>query len=116
MSDEAADRLRGYVAEVRRLDAEVRELDRMRRNLYVEAKGFGFNIKAIKQIARSDPGRAKHDADDLVNYLNAIGGEVLTRRLGREAFGRILFGTDEFPSEMVDLEGIDVDCGLFRSA
>jgi hypothetical protein len=51
-----------------------------------------------------------------VNYLNAIGGEVLTRRLGREAFGRILFGTDEFPSEMVDLEGIDVDCGLFRSA
>ena len=47
-------RLRGYIAELRELDAANKEIDRKRRDLYLEARQYGFNTDAIKRIARGE--------------------------------------------------------------
>jgi hypothetical protein len=89
----------------------MRDLDRQRRDVYVEAKANGFNTRAIKTVARQNPEQAQSDAADLEAYLKALGGAVLVQRLGKEDFGAILFGTSRYPSEMVDLGDLDVPDG-----
>jgi uncharacterized protein (UPF0335 family) len=104
--DEAAAMLRGFVARVRELDAASHEIARRLREVYLEAKGSGFNIRAVKTITRQHPDEAKGDADAAIAYLRALGGDALAQRLGREDLGTVLFGTDRWPSEMMldDLE------------
>ena len=48
----AAGALRGFVERIERLDEEARALNEDRRELYAEAKGQGFDTKAIKTIVR----------------------------------------------------------------
>jgi uncharacterized protein (UPF0335 family) len=105
--DEAATVLRDLIGRIRALDAENAEIARQLREVYLEAKAASFNVKAIKQIARS--GTAQSDADDTRAYLEALGGNTLAQRLGREDLGTVLFGTDRWPSEMADdLSDLDV--------
>jgi uncharacterized protein (UPF0335 family) len=99
--DEATAALRGFVKRIQELDAVSHEIARELREVYVEAKGCGFNIKALKQVARSHPDEAKGDADAALGYLRALGGDALAQRLGKEDLGTVLFGTDRWPSEMV---------------
>jgi uncharacterized protein (UPF0335 family) len=65
--DEAAAVLRDLVGRIRALDGENAEIARQLREVYLEAKAASFNVKAIKQIARS--GTAQSDADDTRAYL-----------------------------------------------
>jgi uncharacterized protein (UPF0335 family) len=78
--DEAAAVLRDLVGRIRALDGENAEIARQLREVYLEAKAASFNVKAIKQIARS--GTAQSDADDTRAYLEALGGDVLPRERG----------------------------------
>ena len=97
-------RLRGYIAELRELDAANKEIDRKRRDLYLEARQYGFNTDAIKRIARAKhPGEAESDAADLVDYLTMLGNkEAPARFKAGEAFSTIAFGSCEFPSDYAD--------------
>jgi uncharacterized protein (UPF0335 family) len=70
--DEAAAVLRDLVGRIRALDGENAEIARQLREVYLEAKAASFNVKAIKQIARS--GTAQSDADDTRAYLEELGG------------------------------------------
>jgi uncharacterized protein (UPF0335 family) len=104
--DEAAAVLRDLIGRIRALDAENAEIARQLREVYLEAKAASFNVKAIKQIARS--GTAQSDADDTRAYLEALGGDVLAQRLGKEDLGTVLFGTDRWPSDMA-MDDFDVE-------
>jgi hypothetical protein len=64
-----------------------------RRDLYREARQFGFSVDAIKKIAREkNPGEAKADADDLVAYLGLLNKEAPIRFKAGEAFSELAFG------------------------
>jgi uncharacterized protein (UPF0335 family) len=96
--------LRAYIAELRELDAANKEIDRKRRDLYLEARQIGFNTDAIKRIARArHPGQAESDAADLVDYLTMLGNkEAPARFKAGEAFSKIAFGSTDWPSDMAD--------------
>src|SRR6202042_254470 len=96
-------KLRGYVAEIRELDDASRDLDRRRRDIYSEARNFGFSTDAIKRIARQKhEGEAKAEADDLLTYLDVIGGKDATARFQKSgSWSQTVFGSTGWPSDEV---------------
>ena len=100
-------KLRGYVAEIRELNDASKGLDRRRRDIYSEARNFGFSTDAIKRIARQrHDGEAKAEADDLVLYLDLLGNKQAPARFkAGEAFSTIAFGSTDWPSDMAELDG-----------
>jgi len=108
-------RLRRYIAELRELDAANKEIDRKRRDLYLEARQIGFNTDAIKRIARArHPGQAESDAADLVDYLAMLGNKDAPARFkAGEAFSTIAFGSTDWPSDFADALG-DAESPLIR--
>jgi uncharacterized protein (UPF0335 family) len=99
-------KLRGYVAEIRELDESSRDLDRRRRDIYSEARNFGFSTDAIKRIARQKhEGEAKAEADDLLTYLDVIGGKDATARFQKSgSWSQTVFGSTGWPSDEVDFD------------
>jgi uncharacterized protein (UPF0335 family) len=97
-------RLRGYIAEIRELDDASKELDRRRRDIYSEARNFGFSTDAIKRIARQrHDGEAEAEANDLVLYLDLLGNKQAPARFkAGEAFSTIAFGSTDWPSDFAD--------------
>jgi uncharacterized protein (UPF0335 family) len=108
-------KLRGYVAEIRELDDASRELDRRRRDIYSEARNFGFSTDAIKRIARQrHDGEAQSEANDLLIYVEMLGGERATdqRRKGK-SFSEVAFGSCGWPSDFADdLGDLDAERNL----
>jgi uncharacterized protein (UPF0335 family) len=87
--------LRGYIAEIKQLDDASKELDRRRRDIYSEARNFGFSTDAIKKIARQrHEGEAKAEADDLLIYVEMLGGERATDAMRKgKTFSEVAFGS-----------------------
>jgi uncharacterized protein (UPF0335 family) len=100
-------KLRGYVAEIRQLDDASRELDRRRRDVYSEARNFGFSTDAIKRIARQrHDGEAQSEANDLLIYVEMLGGERATDQMRKgKSFSEVAFGDCGFPSDFADALG-----------
>lgn len=80
LSDAAAgfakDQLKAFVERIERVEAEIKELNSDKRDIYAEAKGNGFCPKAIKEIValrRKDADeRAEHET--IVElYMQALG-------------------------------------------
>ena len=72
----AAERLRAFVERVERLEAEKTALAADIREVYAEAKGAGFDVKALRQIVRLrkiDPADRRQQDELLSVYLNALG-------------------------------------------
>lgn len=72
----AAERLRAFVERVERLEAEKAALAADVREVYAEAKGAGFDVKALRQIVRLrkiDPADRRQQDELLSVYLNALG-------------------------------------------
>jgi uncharacterized protein (UPF0335 family) len=97
-------RLRGYIAEIKQLDAEGSVIDRRRRDLYREASQYGFNAGILKKIAREKHvGEAEAEANEQLAYLEAIGGEKATAQFKRSgSFAEVAFGSCGWPSDMAD--------------
>ena len=104
-------KLRGYVAEIRELNDASKGLDRRRRDIYSEARNFGFSTDAIKRIARQrHDGEAKAEADDLVLYLDLLGNKQAPARFkAGEAFSTIAFGTTAWPCDFAADLSADTD-------
>lgn len=69
-------RLRSFVNRIERLDEEVRALNDDKRDVYAEARGEGYDVKALKEVIKlrkKDPAeRSEHEA--LVDtYMSALG-------------------------------------------
>ena len=72
----AGDRLKSFVERIERLNEEKRALVEDVREVFIEVKSAGFEVKAVRAIIRE---RAQ-DADDLKEHLAIV--EIYKRSLG----------------------------------
>ncbi len=72
----AKDQLRAFVARIERLEEEKAALSADLREVYAEAKGNGFDVKALRSIIRirkQDENKRREDEAVLATYLHALG-------------------------------------------
>ena len=74
----AGDRLRTIIERIERLEEEKKALSEDIREIYSEAKGAGFDVKAIRQLVRL----RKMDATDRSEMEQVL--DVYKRALGME--------------------------------
>jgi uncharacterized protein (UPF0335 family) len=72
----ARDQLRTIVARIERLEEEKAALAADLRELYAEAKGNGFHVKALRTVIRlrkQDDNKRREEEAVLTTYLHALG-------------------------------------------
>jgi uncharacterized protein (UPF0335 family) len=72
----AKDQLRTIVARIERLEEEKAALASDLREVYAEAKGNGFDVKALRSVIRlrkQDENKRREDEAVLTTYLHALG-------------------------------------------
>src|SRR5829696_6917615 len=72
----AKDHLKAFVERVERLEEEKKALSDDIRDVYAEAKGNGFDVKALRQVVRlrkQDVDERKEQEAILETYLQALG-------------------------------------------
>ena len=72
----AKDQLRAIVARIERLEEEKAALSADLREVYAEAKGTGFDVKALRAVIRlrkQDENKRREEDAVLATYLHALG-------------------------------------------
>ena len=72
----ARDQLRSFVARIERLEEEKAALAADLREVYAEAKGNGFDVKALRTVIRlrkQDENKRREEEVVLTTYLHALG-------------------------------------------
>jgi uncharacterized protein (UPF0335 family) len=72
----AKDQLRTIVARIERLEEEKAALSTDLREVYAEAKGNGFDVKALRSVIRlrkQDANKRREEEAVLATYLHALG-------------------------------------------
>ena len=72
----AKDQLRAIVTRIERLEEEKAALAADLREVYAEAKGNGFDVKALRTVVRlrkQDENKRREDEAVLITYLHALG-------------------------------------------
>ena len=72
----ARDQLRSFVARIERLEEEKAALAADLRDVYAEAKGNGFDVKALRTVIRlrkHDENKRREEEAVLTTYLHALG-------------------------------------------
>ena len=72
----AKDQLRAIVARIERLEEEKAALSADLREVYAEAKGNGFDVKALRSVIRlrkQDENKRREEEAVLTTYLHALG-------------------------------------------
>ncbi len=72
----AKDQLRTFIARIERLEEEKAALAADLREVYAEAKGNGFGIKALRSVIRlrkQDENKRREEEAVLGTYLHALG-------------------------------------------
>jgi uncharacterized protein (UPF0335 family) len=73
----AGDQLAAVVERIERIEEEIKELTEGKREIYLEAKGNGFDIKILREVIRvrkQDP-KERDEKETLLDvYLQAIKG------------------------------------------
>jgi uncharacterized protein (UPF0335 family) len=75
----AKDQLRAIVARIERLEEEKAALAADLREVYAEAKGNGFDVKALRSVIRlrkQDENKRREEEAVLTTYLHALGMAV----------------------------------------
>jgi uncharacterized protein (UPF0335 family) len=70
------DQLKAFIERVERLEEEKKAIADDIRDVYAEAKGSGFDVKALRTIVRmrkQDPDERKEQEAILETYLHALG-------------------------------------------
>lgn len=90
MNEAAREKLRQIVEQIERLEEEKKEVGEQVKEVYAEAKGFGYDVKALRQIIadrRKDP----HDLEEqeMIEdlYRNALGHSPIKRGIPRKLPG-----------------------------
>ena len=76
LQNSTKDQLRALVARIERLEEEKAALAADLREVYSEAKGNGFDVKALRSVIRlrkQDANKRKEEEAVLVTYLHALG-------------------------------------------
>ena len=72
----ARDQLRAFVTRIERLEEEKAALATDLREVYAEAKGNGFDVKALRTVIRlrkQDENKRREEEAVLTTYLHALG-------------------------------------------
>ena len=72
----AKDHLKAFVERVERLEEEKKTISDDIRDVYAEAKGNGFDVKALRTIVRlrkQDPNERQEQETILETYMHALG-------------------------------------------
>ena len=72
----AKDQLRAFVARIERIEEERAALSADLREVYAEAKGSGFDMKALRAVIRlrkQDDNKRREEEAVLATYLRALG-------------------------------------------
>jgi uncharacterized protein (UPF0335 family) len=72
----AKDQLRAFVARIERLEEEKAAIATDLREVYAEAKGNGFDMKALRAVIRirkQDENKRREEVAILDTYLHALG-------------------------------------------
>jgi len=73
----AGDQLRTIVERIEAVEEEIRELTEARKEIYLEAKGNGFDVKVLREVirVRKQDQREREEQETLLDvYLTAIKG------------------------------------------
>ena len=73
LQNSTKDQLRAFVARIERLEEEKAALAADLDEVYAEAKGNGFDVKALVRIRKQDENKRKEEEAVLVTYLHALG-------------------------------------------
>ena len=74
----AGDQLRGIVERIEHIEEEIKELTEAKKEVYLEAKGNGFDVKTLREVirVRKQDQKERDELETLVEvYLQAIKGK-----------------------------------------
>ena len=75
--DIAGDQLRAVIERIENIEEEIRELTEARKEIYLEAKGNGFDVKILREVikVRKQDQQERDELETLLEvYLQAIKG------------------------------------------
>jgi uncharacterized protein (UPF0335 family) len=73
----AGDQLRSLVERIENIEAEIKELNEGKKEIYTEAKSNGFDVKILREVIRlrkQDQEERDEQESLLEAYLNALAG------------------------------------------
>jgi uncharacterized protein (UPF0335 family) len=73
----AGDQLRTIVERIEQVEEEIKELSEARKEIYLEAKGNGFDVKVLREVIRlrKQDQKEREEHETLLDvYLRAING------------------------------------------
>jgi len=73
----AGDQLRTIVERIEQVEEEIKELNEVRKEIYLEAKDNGFDVKVLREVirVRKQDQKEREEHDTLLDiYLQAIKG------------------------------------------
>jgi len=68
--------LKAYIERIERMNEDIKALNDDKRDIFAEAKGNGFDVKAIKHIVsirRQDPNERAESDTIVETYMQALG-------------------------------------------
>jgi uncharacterized protein (UPF0335 family) len=71
----AGDRIRSFVERIEQIDKELQELNEVKKEVFAEAKGEGFDVKVLKEVIklRKQDQEAREEHDTLLDvYMQAM--------------------------------------------
>ena len=74
----AGDQLRGIVERIEHIEEEIKELNEAKKEVYLEAKGNGFDVKTLREVIRirKQDQKERDELETLLEvYLQAIKGK-----------------------------------------
>jgi len=81
--DVAGDQLRAVVERIENIENEIKELTEAKKEIYLEAKGNGFDVKTLREVirVRKQDQKERDEQETLLEvYLQAINGASSTAK------------------------------------
>ena len=78
----AGDQLRAIVERIEHVEEEIRELNEAKKEIYVEAKSNGFDVKVLREVVRlrKQDQKEREEHESLLDvYLRAIKGTRVSK-------------------------------------
>jgi uncharacterized protein (UPF0335 family) len=88
LQNSSKDQLRAFVSRIERLEEEKAALANDLREVYAEAKGTGFDVKALRAVIRlrkQDENKRREEEMVLATYLHALGMVAADGKLEADA-------------------------------
>jgi uncharacterized protein (UPF0335 family) len=78
----AGEQLRAIVERIEHVEDEIKELNEAKKEIYLEAKGNGFDVKVLREVVRlrKQDQKEREELDELLDvYLRAIKGAPVSK-------------------------------------